>query len=198
MTVPKTGRVRIPFELAGWKYADAFAGADKTLWVDFNPGVSGSPVLWKVDIEPPHTDAMIEAAVADFLVDYVQSIWSARAPREVLLGLPPRQLRQPPWLKTIQNPALLASMSTDDVLFYTALADALYSFDRELDAHEKGLRRKVKSYELKDLFDEFVGGRSRKKAGSVNYIKILKSLKPVAWGRAVRELRKALPVRPFV
>ena len=198
------GRVRLKLDLTGWRYAILFSHlSNQTVWVDFSPhgglGETNFPMglMWKISIKPPYTDDLIEEGIADFLVSYLQASMSELTPREVLLKIPPRVLRVPPWLRMIQSEDFRNKMSPEDVLFYSALADELYRFDQVFEQEERSLRRRMKSFEMKDLFDEYVGGKSSKTglAERGTYLNLLKKLKPISWGRAVRELNKALPSR---
>ena len=195
-------RVRLKLDLTGWRYAILFSHlSNQTVWVDFSPhvglGETNSPMglMWKISIKPPYTDDLIEEGIADFLVSYLQASMSELTPREVLLKIPPRVLRVPPWLRLIQSEDFRNKMSPEDVLFYSALADELYRFDQVFEQEERSLRRRMKSFEVKDLFDEYVGGKARGLAERGTYLTLLKKLKPISWGRAVRELNKALPSR---
>lgn len=191
-------RVRLKLDLTGWRYAVLFSHlSNQTVWVDFSShdDVTNSPLMWKISIKPPYTDDLIEEGIADFLVSYLQASMSELTPREVLLKIPPRVLRVPPWLRMIQSEEFRNKMSPEDVLFYSALADELYRFDQIFEQEERSLRRRMKSFEVKDLFDEYVGGKSRGLAERGTYLTLLKKLKPISWGRAVRELNKALPSR---
>jgi hypothetical protein len=197
-------RVRLKLDLTGWRYAILFSHlSNQTVWVDFSAhgdvrgGETNSPLMWKISIKPPYTDDLIEDGIADFLVSYLQASMSELTPREVLLKIPPRVLRVPPWLRMIQSEDFRNKMPPEDVLFYSALADELYRFDQVFEQEERSLRRRMKSFEMKDLFDEYVGGKSSKTglAERGTYLTLLKKLKPISWGRAVRELNKALPSR---